>query len=356
MKSIQTKTYSIHFNLEAYKAFNEYLKTHRFSSIYILVDVNTNTHCLPHFMAQIDAETHFEIIEIEAGEQHKTIETCVGVWNALSELGADRKSLIVNLGGGVVTDLGGFVASTFKRGIKYINVPTSLLAMVDASVGGKTGVDLGTLKNQVGVINSGDMVLIDTAFLDTLPQNQLRSGLAEMLKHGLIYNRKYWNTLADLSKLTLEDLNALIYESVEIKNDIVTKDPLENNLRKHLNFGHTLGHAIESYYLSDDQKPELLHGEAIAIGMILECYISFKLLNFPQGDLKHVTKVIFNFFKKVNIEPSNYDAIMDLLKYDKKNEHGNINFVLLEAIGQPKTDCLVENELILEAFQYYLNN
>ncbi len=356
MKSIQTETYSIHFNSEAYKAFNEYLKTHRFSSIYILVDVNTHTHCLPHFMAQIDTEAHFEIIEIEAGEQHKTIETCVGVWNALSELGADRKSLIINLGGGVVTDLGGFVACTFKRGIKYINIPTSLLAMVDASVGGKTGVDLGTLKNQVGVINSGDMVLIDTSFLDTLPQNHLKSGLAEMLKHGLIYDRKYWNTLVDLSKMTLEDLDALIYESVEIKYEIVTKDPLENNVRKHLNFGHSLGHAIESYYLSNDQKPELLHGEAIAIGMILESYLSSRLLNFPREDLNHITKVILHLFKKVNIEQSDYDAIIDLLKYDKKNEHGNINFVLLEAIGQPKIDCLVENELILEAFQYYLNN
>ncbi len=356
MKSIQTETYSIHFNSKVYSALNAYLKTHRFSCIFILVDVNTNSHCLPHFMAQLITEAHFEIIEIESGEHHKTIETCVGVWNALSELGADRKSLLINLGGGVVTDLGGFVASTFKRGIKYINVPTSLLAMVDASVGGKTGVDLGTLKNQVGVINSGDMVLIDTSFLSTLPQNHLKSGLAEMLKHGLIYDRKYWNTLADLSKLTLEDLDALIYESVEIKYDIVTKDPSENNLRKHLNFGHTLGHAIESYFLSDHQKPELLHGEAIAIGMILESYLSSKLLNFPDEDLNHITKIILNLFKKVKIESSDYDAIIDLLKYDKKNEHGNINFVLLEAIGAPKTDCLVKNELILEAFHYYENN
>lgn len=353
MKSIQTETYSIHFNSNAYNVLNTYLETHRFSKIFLLVDVNTNIHCLPQFMAQLHTEIPFEIIEIEAGEHHKTIDTCVGVWNALSEMGADRKSLIINLGGGVVTDLGGFVASTFKRGVKYINVPTSLLAMVDASVGGKTGVDLGTLKNQVGIINSGDMVLIDTSFLDTLPQNHLKSGLAEMLKHGLIYDRNYWNTLKDLSKLTLEDLDVLIYESVEIKKDIVTRDPFENNLRKHLNFGHTLGHAIESYFLSDDQKVELLHGEAIAIGMILECYLSSKLLKFSNKDLEGITEVIFKIFKKIDIHPKDYDAIIELLKYDKKNEHGNINFVLLEAIGKPKIDYLVANDLIVEAFKYY---
>lgn len=353
MKSIQTEIYSIHFNSKAYSAFNEYLKAHRFSRIFILVDINTHIHCLPHFMAQLDTETPIEIIEIEAGEQHKTIETCVGVWNALSELGADRKSLLINLGGGVVTDLGGFVACTFKRGIKYINVPTSLLAMVDASVGGKTGVDLGTLKNQVGVIHSGDMVLIDTSFLDTLTQNHLKSGWAEMLKHGLIKSRAYWNQLTDLSKLTLEDLDQLIYESIVIKNDIVTKDPFEINERKHLNFGHTLGHAIESYFLSDESKDHLLHGEAIAIGMVLECFLSTKLLNFPKADCDQVKNVMSNFFKKVDIDTTDYKAIIDLLKYDKKNEHGNINFVLLEAIGEPKSDCLVENDLIVESFEYY---
>lgn len=353
MKSISTKTYSIHFNSEGYTQLNTYLQKQHFSKIFILVDVHTHEFCLPNFMANLNTKTPIEIIEIETGEQHKTIETCVGVWNALSELGADRKSLMINLGGGVVTDLGGFVACTFKRGIKYINVPTSLLSMVDASVGGKTGVDLGALKNQVGVIHSGEMVLIDTTFLDTLPQNQLKSGLAEMLKHGLIYNRVYWNQLTDLSRLSLSDLDALIYESVEIKNRIVTQDPFENGLRKTLNFGHTLGHAIESYFLSNTNKEALLHGEAIAVGMILECYISAELLGLPKEDLEHIKEVILNVFKKVEIKTSDYEAIIELLKYDKKNEHGNINFVLLEAIGTPKTDCLVPNDLIIKSFEYY---
>lgn len=353
MNSIETKTYKVHFNDTAYKALNYYIEQHKFSKLFILVDTNTHEYCLSKFMSQLETSIAIEVIEIEAGETHKTIDTCVGVWNALSELGADRKSLMLNLGGGVVTDLGGFVACTFKRGIKYINIPTSLLAMVDASVGGKTGVDLGTLKNQVGVISSGDMVIIDTSYLETLPQNQMKSGLAEMLKHGLIRDKDYFDRLTDLSKLTLNDLDELIHESVEIKKTVVTNDPLEQGERKHLNFGHTLGHAIESYFLSDPNKEELLHGEAIAIGMILECFLSSELLGFSKDDLKYITTSINTIYTPVHIDISDYDAIIDLLKYDKKNEHGNINFVLLEHIGSPKIDCLVDNDLIIKSFEYY---
>ncbi len=353
MNSILTDQYAIYFNSKCYKELNLYLCASNFSKIFILVDTNTHQHCLSQFLAELETNVTIEIIEIEAGEQHKTIETCVGVWNTLSELGADRKSLIINLGGGVVTDLGGFVACTFKRGIKYINVPTSLLAMVDASVGGKTGIDLGVLKNQIGVINSGDLVLIDTTFLNTLPQNHLKSGLAEMLKHGLIHDRVYWNKLSDLSKLDMNDLDDLIYESVQIKYNIVTKDPFEEGLRKSLNYGHTLGHAIESHFLSDDTKAELLHGEAVAIGMILECYISAKQLGFAMKDVNEVKAVVLNTFKHVTINNKDIEAIIDLMKYDKKNEHGNINFVLLEEIGKPKMNCIVDNELIYKAFGYY---
>lgn len=353
MTSITTNSYAVHFNAKGYKELNNYLKNNHFSKLFIIVDTNTHVHCLPRFISKLETDLTCEIIEIDAGEAHKNIDTCVGVWNALSELGADRKSLIINVGGGVVTDLGGFVACTFKRGLKYINVPTSLLSMVDASVGGKTGIDLGPLKNQVGVISSGDMVIVDTGFLDTLPQNHLKSGLAEMLKHGLIYDRAYWNKFLNLNTLTLDDLDALIHQSVEIKNHIVTEDPNEHGLRKTLNFGHTLGHAIESYFLSQTDKEELLHGEAIAIGMIMEAYISSHLLGFPKDDLKTIKETFLKIFKRVTIEASDHHAIIELLKYDKKNEHGNINFVLLERIGMPKIDCLVENELLIKAFGYY---
>lgn len=353
MDSIVTEEYSIHFNQSAYNQLNDYLKSHDFSMIFILVDSNTHEHCLSKFLPKIETNLNIEIIEIEPGETNKTIDTCVGVWNALSELGADRKSLLLNLGGGVVTDLGGFVACTFKRGIKYINIPTSLLSMVDASVGGKTGVDLGTLKNQVGVISSGDMVLIDVDFLITLPQIQLKSGFAEMLKHGLIKNKDYYKKLTDFTNLISNDLDHLIHESVIIKKDIVVKDPLENGIRKHLNFGHTLGHAVESYFLSHSERTDLLHGEAIAIGMILECFISSEILDFSKSDLEEITYKFLNIYPKVTIDKSDYEPIIELLKYDKKNEHGNINFVLLEKVGQPKINCLVQNDLIIKSLDYY---
>ncbi len=353
MNSITTKNCTIHFNENCYNSINKHLKERKFSKIFILVDENTHEHCLPSFLKKIETNISIEIIEIEAGEINKTIDTCVGVWNTLSELNADRKSLLINIGGGVITDLGGFVACTFKRGISYINVPTSLLSMVDASVGGKTGVDLGHLKNQIGVISNPDLVLIDTKFLDTLPKNQMRSGLAEMLKHGLINGESYWSNFKNLSNLSLNDLDRLIYESVIIKRNVVEQDPYENGLRKTLNFGHTLGHAIESYFLSNPNKTTLLHGEAIAVGMILACYISTELVGFPKDTTLEIKTLLMSYYGKVEISENDYDKIIDLLKYDKKNNHGNINFVLLENIGITKIDCLVDDKIIVDSFKFY---
>jgi 3-dehydroquinate synthase len=334
---------------------NTHIATNNYSKIVIIADENTFEYCYPIFIKQLQTTLEIEAIQIEAGEEHKNIETCSGVWNALSELNIDRKCLIINIGGGVVTDLGGFVASTYKRGVNYINIPTSLLAMVDASVGGKTGVDLGHLKNQIGVINTSEMVLIDTTFLQTLPQNEMRSGLAEMLKHGLIQDESYWNKMSDLTKLSSEDLDALIYESVIIKNNIVTQDPNEQGLRKTLNFGHTLGHAIESYCLENNAKTTLLHGEAVAIGMILACYISTKITDFKQSTCNNIKHIILNTFDKVDFTANDITPIIEFMKYDKKNSHGNINFVLLSAIGQTVIDCKASNQLIIESFEYYAN-
>jgi len=353
MDSIATTNCTIHFNNLCYTSLNEHLKKRNFSKIFILVDENTHQYCLPAVLEKLETTVTIEIIEIESGEINKTIDTCVGVWNTLSELDADRKSVLINVGGGVITDLGGFVACTFKRGIAYVNVPTTLLAMVDASVGGKTGVDLGHLKNQIGVISNPDLVLIDTEFLNTLPQNQMRSGLAEMLKHGLISNVAYWNKFQELERLSLDDLDTLIYESVMIKKHVVEMDPLENNLRKTLNFGHTLGHAIESYFLSNPNKTTLLHGEAVIVGMILACYISTELAGFPKQTTLDIKELFMDYYGKVIIDKSEYAAIIELLKYDKKNNHGNINFVLLEAIGKPKIDCLVDDRIIRDAFEFY---
>jgi len=352
MTPIHTQDYSIQFNNDCYTALNKYIGVHSFSNIFIIVDSNTSEHCLPILLRQLETELTIEVIEIEAGEHNKTIETCSGVWQTLSELRADRKTLILNLGGGVVTDLGGFVACTYQRGVKFINIPTTLLSMVDASIGGKNGVDLGNIKNQVGIIKTPNMVLIDTNYLETLSSREMRSGLAEMLKHGLIHNELYYNKLSILSNLTLEDLDQLIYDSVLIKKDIVEQDPTEQNLRKTLNFGHTLGHAIESFYLNHDTKA-LLHGEAIAIGMILETYLSTVLLGFPLEKALKIKENTIKVYGKVIIPEADLAPIMDLMRFDKKNEKGTINFVLLETIGKAKTNCVVPNELIINSFDFY---
>ncbi|MFD2562512.1 3-dehydroquinate synthase [Aquimarina rubra] len=353
MKPIVSKDSIVYFNDECYAALNAYLEKANHSKIFILVDSNTYENCYTHFMSKIEKEYEIEVLEIEPGEINKNIDTCSSIWSVLAEYGADRKSLLINLGGGVVTDLGGFIACTYKRGINYINVPTSLLAMVDASVGGKTGVDLGNLKNMVGVISESEMVLVDTEFLGTLPVKQMCSGFAEMLKHGLIQDRAYWEKMSDLSKLTTDDLDQLIYDSVVIKNKIVFEDPTEQNIRKYLNFGHTLGHAIESFYLTHPEKPELLHGEAIAIGMILEGFISAAQLSLTEEELIIISHVILATFPKVDIDPNDYKAIMELLVHDKKNEKGNIYFVLLNTIGEAKYNCIVSDDLIIDAFEYY---
>ena len=351
MKSIATSSYSVHFNTEAFNALNKHLKENNYSTVFILVDENTHENCLPLFMSEITGDYSFEIIEIESGEENKHIETCLGVWNALSELGGDRKSILLNLGGGVLTDLGGFVASTFKRGINFINIPTTLLSMVDASVGGKTGVDLGALKNQIGVINQPQMVLIVPHFLQTLEDRQIQSGFAEMLKHGLIKDQNYWATLKKVA--SFKEMENHIYDSVSIKNEVVKVDPTEQNLRKILNYGHTLGHAVESYYLENQDLPTLLHGEAIAIGMILEGYLSHKLTGLSKEELEDIKETFLSRYVKVAIASKHIDPILELLKFDKKNSHGNINFVLLNSIGKAVYDVKVPTNLIKEAFTYY---
>ncbi|WP_282132419.1 3-dehydroquinate synthase [Cellulophaga baltica] len=351
MTSITSSSYAVHFNENAYTLLNEHLSKANYSKIFILVDENTHNCCLAPFMSEIHGDYDFEVIEIEAGEINKNIATCTQVWEVLSELDADRKSLMINVGGGVVTDLGGFVASTFKRGIDFINVPTTLLAMVDASVGGKTGVDLGSLKNQVGVINQPEMVLVISSFLQTLEKRQMQSGFAEMLKHGLIKDKSYWNELKALD--SLEAIDQLIYHSVTIKNEVVLQDPTEQNIRKILNYGHTLGHAVESYFLDHPTYDLLLHGEAIAIGMILEGYISHKITSLSKEELADIKTTFLSNYPKVSFSTEDIEAILKLLKFDKKNSHGNINFVLLNAIGTPEIDVKVTQELLEESFAYY---
>lgn len=353
MQEIEANGYTVVFENQGYTHLNKLISEANYSSVFVLVDSNTHEYCLAHVLANLETHLRIEIIEIDAGEQYKNIETCNGVWSVLSELDADRKSLLINIGGGVVTDLGGFVACTFKRGIDYINIPTTLLAMVDASVGGKTGVDLGSLKNQIGVISNPLMVLVDPWFLGSLPMIQLRSGYAEMLKHGLIVDRTYWNNLCSDRYDNLDGLGSLIRKSIVIKNDIVTVDPREQHQRKALNFGHTLGHAIESYFMDKEESKQLLHGEAIAIGMILAAYISSVQVGLPPKERDHIILNILQYYDKVNFELQDIDPIISLLKYDKKNSHGEVLFVLLKEIGVPTFNEKVDNETIKDAFSFY---
>ena len=343
---------SVYCGTGVWTTLNTYLDEQSISRAFIVTDTNTRKHCLPKLLEAAHFHTEPYILEIPAGEKHKTIATCMDLWNELSEQNADRNSLIINLGGGVVTDLGGFVACTFKRGIDFVNIPTSLLAMVDASIGGKTGVDLGTLKNQVGIIREPSLVLLDVSFLDTLPSDHLRSGQAEMLKHGIIASESYFHASLDF-RINTATTEELIWESVLIKHKIVSEDPTEKGLRKLLNFGHTLGHAIESYFL--DKKPDnpLLHGEAIAIGMILATYISSEQLEFPKESLRKISTGINEIYTRQTFSEADISAICKLLIYDKKNSGGKINFVLLKDFADHEINCEVPNSLILDAFAYY---
>ncbi len=353
MIKINCLDYNIYFGLESYSKLNDYLISNRtnISKVFILTDTNTNEYCSPILMAN-SVLSEVEIIEIDEGEINKNIETCVFLWETLSELGADRNSLMINLGGGVITDMGGFVASTFKRGIRFINIPTTLLSQVDASVGGKTGIDLGLLKNQIGVFSSPEMVLVDTQFLQTLDQRQLKSGFAEMLKHGLIMDKTHWETLNYAYKdLDYDQLGNLIYDSVLIKKNVVESDPKEKGLRKILNFGHTIGHGIESSLLNT--KNQLLHGEAIAIGMICEAYISHKIIGLSKEETEDIKTSFLNFFPRADASILNHNSILNYMNHDKKNIDGEFKFSLLSSIGVCEFNCLVDIDLIKDSFTFY---
>lgn len=353
MHPIQANGYPIYFGESGYEILSDLITEKNYSTIFILVDSNTNEFCLPKFLSFLATEKAIEIIEIEAGESEKNITTCVEIWSALTELGGDRKSVIINVGGGVITDVGGFVASTFKRGIDFIHVPTTLLSMVDASVGGKNGVDLGSLKNQIGVINVPKLVIIDSQYLETLSQMEMRSGLAEMLKHGLIFDQDYWKQFLDLKAIDFADFDTLIYRSVEIKNEIVMQDPTENGIRKALNFGHTLGHAIESYFLESDSKKTLLHGEAIAIGMILESHLSLQKNLISPDEYFQIKNTIKSIYDTIIFNENDRQPILDLLIHDKKNEYGTIQFALIDGIGKSIINQIADNDMIDKAFEDY---
>ncbi len=354
MRQIQKKSGSVYADQNAWDILKKEVLELQPSKVFVLTDGHTQEYCIPWFIQKSGIENPI-ILSIPAGEENKTLETCMHVWKQLSQKGADRRSILINLGGGVVTDLGGFVACTYQRGIPFFNIPTSLLAMVDASVGGKNGVDLEHLKNQIGIIKNPEAVIIDIHFLKTLPSEHIRSGQAEMIKHGFIASEQYLKDVFQFDAQQEDSVLKLIWESIEIKDSIITKDPTEKGIRKSLNYGHTLGHAIESYALKYWNNP-LLHGEAIAIGMILACYISSKQCSFPFEQTEKYSKKIAQIYPTPYISEASIEEIIKLLIFDKKNAYGKVQFVLLNQIGVLQMGCEVPEEIIKEAFNFYNNN
>lgn len=361
MKQLLSENTALYIGTDALKKFDRFIYQHyNLSKKFVLVDENISKYCLP-LIKNLQHLSPIKIIEIKSGEKNKNINTINKIWKELTLHNADRKSLFINLGGGVISDLGGFAASTFKRGIDFINLPTTLLAQVDASVGGKTGIDFTArnqiLKNQIGLFSNPKAVFILPAFLKTLKKRDVLSGYAEIIKHTLIKDENYWPKISEiksLSDLLLNErlLERIIIHSIKIKNDIVSRDPLENNIRKMLNFGHTIGHAIESFSLKKDKNP-LLHGEAIAIGMICEAYISNKISGLRKNDLENISSSIKKLFLPYKLNKKYIPDIIALMKKDKKNEREVINFSLLSKIGNCVINQNCSDLLILESLNYY---
>ena len=339
---------------DQYSFLKEKIKSKDFNSVFVLVDENTDKHCLDVFINKSGIEEYSKII-IKAGEENKNIDTCIQIWKELNLQKADRKSLLINLGGGVLTDIGGFVASTYLRGIKFINVPTTLLGMVDAAHGGKTGIDFLNLKNQIGVFSMPIDVILDSTYLKTLSKEEYLNGYAEVFKHSFLSDSEEisFNSLINLD--FFKDVDFIIKKYSEVKNRIVKIDKYESDIRKVLNLGHTIGHALESYSHISNNIKTLKHGEAIIVGLITELYISAIQNNFPLITVDKLKEISSKYFEKINLSDDQLEQIFDLMIFDKKNNNGMVYFVLLDKNGKPLTDQKVEKKVFVDAFDYYRN-
>lgn len=343
---IKSKSYPIHIGTDMFHVITGFLKKNNYSSYYIICDENTMTYCLPDLVSFCPQLRDAAIIEIETGESGKSIEISSYIWQTLLENKADKHSLILNLGGGVVSDLGGFTASVYKRGIDFINIPTSLLAMADASVGGKTGINFNGLKNAIGTFTQPKGVFIFPGFLTTLPPRHFKNGLAEIYKIALVSDKNLWYKLkTSAGENTIEQV---ITKSIKLKNKIVLKDPFEKGIRKTLNFGHTIGHAVESLLIN-----ELLHGEAIVIGMILESHISFQKKLISKLQLLEIATTLTTVFAPPIPIHLSIDNVLDIIKNDKKVVNSKFLFALLDQPGSCLFDVEVTEAQIKKAFNYY---
>lgn len=318
------------------------------SKIAVLVDENTSEHCFP-LIADVVPNAH--IILISSGEENKTLETCRFIWSELTKHEFDRKGLLINLGGGVIGDMGGFCAATYKRGISFFQMPTTLLSQVDASVGGKLGVDFFGFKNHIGLFKIPDAVIIDTQFLHTLIAAEVRSGFAEVIKHCLIADAAKWEEVTAIAYQE-QNWDDLVAHSINIKDEITLADPYESGLRKILNFGHTVGHAIETHFLSISEK-KLLHGEAIAVGMICEAYLSLERGDITQNELEEIAQYILSIYGKVKISKQDIEELVPYTMQDKKNESGEVLASLLESVGKANFNIPLSEDDVERSIHYY---
>src|SRR5690554_293153 len=345
-KRIASKNNKIELEKLTSSSFNLLLTTkYKNSKKIVIVDENTQEKCWPYVLTNFEALKDAEVIVIPAGEENKVMEICFQVWEAFTNYHIQRNDLLINLGGGVITDIGGFIASVYKRGIDFINLPTSLLAMVDASVGGKTGINLGAHKNQLGVFSAPEITICDSSFLQTLDKKEIKAGKAEMIKHGLIASE-------DLFRKMVEDENEipndeLIHDAIQIKAAIVDRDFKEQGERKKLNFGHTVGHSLEGYLLQ--KEVEITHGECVAWGMLVESFLSSKIAGLSEIELESIENFLRNTYSELPIEEAEFGNLIHLMRHDKKNQGAKINFTLLNAIGKSEIDFQLEEEQILEA-------
>lgn len=321
-------------------------------TFFLLADDNTMRDCYPLLVEMVpQLEKAYKII-ISPGEDQKTLQTCEKIWNQMAVAGANRNSLLFNLGGGVITDMGGFAASVFHRGMSFINIPTTLMSMIDASHGGKTGVDLYSLKNQIGLFSKSAGVYVWPGFLNTLPHRQMLSGYAEMMKHALIADANFWKRLTRLPMAVISNWEVFILEAIQIKSKIVNRDPNETGVRRLLNFGHTMGHAFETYSLRHDES-SLTHGEAVAMGMICEAYISYRILGFDHTQRDELVKQILLNFNHYKIPTTAIDELVEITNYDKKNRKGRLNLTLLRDIGKAVEGHHCELALVRECLFRY---
>ncbi len=342
----------IEFLDDEFSALNTWIEHKAPSLLLLLVDQNTHHHCLPTLLGNLTTSIPYEIIEIEAGEELKTIESAVQLWEILAEFQADRSALLINLGGGVISDLGGFVASTYKRGIPFIHIPTTLLSMCDASIGGKTGIDFHFYKNLIGTFQLPQALFVYPQFLSTLDQQQILSGLAEMLKHGLILDASHWEALCALESLDPKSLAPHIKKSMAIKQDVVEKDFKEQSLRKALNFGHTVGHAIESLYLKAERF--VTHGHCVAMGMLCETQLSVQLGHLSPTEAEQILSKLQSIYPLLSLADFADESLLECMRQDKKNtQRKGINFTVLTGIGQNLVNQTIDESEIIKALSSY---